>query len=412
MKNSNRKGGAAVVALLVMIIIVAVSCALMVVTGRKTIKPNESVSTPISELDDSTTTEEETISVDDLSDLIPEPTPSMLPAVSDKYETVNLKDITCSKGILLDCESNEILAGVKYNERIYPASLTKLMTLLVAVENIDDMNAKYKFTKKDIEPLQEENASCAGFVAGDEVTMEDLLYAAILPSGADGTIGLANAIADNEKNFVKLMNAKAAELGLTDTNFANASGLHHKQHYTTAQDIAVITKACMENKICRKVLCTKTWTTKPTKEYEDGIELDSIFHSRFDGYFVDVDQDGSGDAKILGGKTGFTDEAGYTLATVVEYKGKEYISVTTKSDTYFDSVEDSILIFENYLPGAVGTPDDRKEKEEDSSSSDESEEEENEGTFITLKEKDNSSKSDDDDDDSSSRPVPDEDVEA
>ena len=161
------------------------------------------------------------------------------------------------------------------------------------------------------------------------------------------------------------------------------------------------------------MLCTKTWTTKPTKEYEDGIELDSIFHSRFDGYFVDVDQDGSGDAKILGGKTGFTDEAGYTLATVVEYNGKEYIAVTTKSDTYIDSVEDSILIFENYLPGAVGTPDDRKDKEEDTdSSSDESEEEENEGTFITLKEKDNSSKSDDDDDDSSSRPVPDEDVEA
>lgn len=412
MKNSNRKGGAAVVALLVMIIIVAVSCALMVVTGRKSIKPNESVSAPTSADYDLTPTDIETTSEEDLASLIPEPKPSMLPVLAEKYDTINLKDITCQTGVLLDCETNEILAGVKYNKKIYPASLTKLMTLLVAVENIDDMQAKYKFTKKDIEPLQEENASCAGFVAGDEVTMEDLLYAAILPSGADGTLGLANAIAGNEKNFVKMMNDKVAELGLTDTNFANASGLHHKQHYTTAQDIAVITRACMENETCRKVLCTKTWTTKPTKEYEDGIELDSIFHSRFEGYFIDVDQDGSGDAKILGGKTGFTDEAGYTLATVVEYNGKEYIAVTTKSDTYIDSVEDSILIFENYLPGAVGTPDDRTEKKEDSdSSSDESEEEVNEGTYIELKEKDNSSKSDDDDD-SSSRPVPDEDVEA
>lgn len=410
MKNSNRKGGAAVVALLVMIIIIAVSCALMVVTGRKTIKPNESVSAPAPE-EDTLTTEEETNIEEELAALIEEPKPSLIPNKAEKYETVNLKDITCQTGILLDCETNEILAGVKYDKKIYPASLTKLMTLLVAVENIDDMQAKYKFTKKDIEPLQEENASCAGFVAGDEVTMEDLLYAAILPSGADGTLGLANAIAGSEKAFVKLMNDKVADLGLTDTNFANASGLHHKQHYTTAQDIAVITKACMDNETCRKVLCTKTWTTKPTKEFEDGIELDSIFHSRFDGYFIDADQDGGSDAKILGGKTGFTDEAGYTLATVVEYKGKEYISVTTKSDTYFESVEDSILIFENYLPGAVGTPDDRKEKQDEDSSSDESQEE-NDTTFIEIKEKTDSSSQSDDDDDSSSRPVPDEDVEA
>jgi D-alanyl-D-alanine carboxypeptidase (penicillin-binding protein 5/6) len=410
MKNSNRKGGAAVVALLVMIIIIAVSCALMVVTGRKTIKPNESVSAPAPE-EDTLTTEEETNIEEELAALIEEPKPSLIPNKAEKYETVNLKDITCQTGILLDCETNEILAGVKYDKKIYPASLTKLMTLLVAVENIDDMQAKYKFTKKDIEPLQEENASCAGFVAGDEVTMEDLLYAAILPSGADGTLGLANAIAGSEKAFVKLMNDKVADLGLTDTNFANASGLHHKQHYTTAQDIAVITKACMDNETCRKVLCTKTWTTKPTKEFEDGIELDSIFHSRFDGYFIDADQDGGSDAKILGGKTGFTDEAGYTLATVVEYKGKEYISVTTKSETYFESVEDSILIFENYLPGAVGTPDDRKEKQDEDSSSDESQEE-NDTTFIEIKEKTDSSSQSDDDDDSSSRPVPDEDVEA
>ena len=407
MKNSNRKGGAAVVALLVMIIIVAVGCALMVVTGRKTIKPNESVGAPPPS-DELPTEDEETTIEDELAELIPEPKPSQLPTISDRYETINLKDITCQTGVLLDCDSNEILAGLKYDKKIYPASLTKLMTLLVAVENIDDMQAKYKFTKKDLAPLTKENASCAGFVAGDEVTMEDLLYAAILPSGADGTLGLANAIAGNEKNFVKLMNDKVADLGLANTNFANASGLHHKQHYTTAQDIAVITKACMENETCRKVLCTEKWTTKPTKEYKEGIELESIFHSRFGGYFVDADQDGAEDAKLLGGKTGFTDEAGYTLATVVEFKGKEYIAITTKSDTYLASVEDAILVFENYLPGAAGTPDDRKEKQ-DEDSSDESEEE-NDTTFIEIKEKDDSSKSDDDEE--SSAVVPDEDVEA
>ncbi|MBQ8965524.1 serine hydrolase [Ruminococcus sp.] len=394
MRNSNRKGGAAIVAVLVMIIIVAVGCAVMVVSGRKTISPNTSVTAPIpsdysleEQVPEETTPEEEVIEV------LPEVKPSQLPAISESYQTINLKDATCNTAVLLDAESNEIIAGLQYDKKIYPASLTKLMTLLVAVEHIDDMQAKYKFTDKDIDPLIDENASRAGFVAGDEVTMEDLLYAAILPSGADGTLGLANAIAGSEKDFVKMMNDKVAELGLTDTNFVNASGLHDKQHYTTAQDVAVITRACMQNETCRKVLCADKWTTKPTKEFEDGIELDSIFHSRFGGYFIDADQNGEEDAKLLGGKTGFTDEAMFTLSTVVDYNGKEYICVTTKSEGDLIATEDSIMIFENYLPGAVGTPvtDDDDSSESESSDDDSSR---SSDTVIALTSDDSSSQAD------------------
>lgn len=371
MKNSNRKGGAAIVAVLVMIIILAVGCALMVVTGRKSIKPNESVSAPMPAGydDDFTTKDEDTTSEEQIVDVVvPEVKPSMLPGISDDYQTINLKNATFKTAVLLNADTNEIIAGKDYSKKMYPASLTKLMTLLVAVENIDDMGAKYKFTKKDIESLEKENASVAGFVAGDEVTMEDLLYAAVLPSGADGTLGLANAISGSEKDFVKLMNDKVAELGLSDTNFVNASGLHDKQHYSTAQDIAVITKACMDNETCRKIMTAESWTTKPTKEYKDGIELYSIFHARFVGYFIDADQDGEEDAKLLGGKTGFTDEAMFTLSTAIKYDGSEYICVTNKSNSDWESTEDCILVFENYLPGAVGTPvpedDDSSEDEE------------------------------------------------
>lgn len=357
MKNSNRKGGAAIVAVLVMIIIVAVGCALMVVTGRKTIKRNESVVAPMPEGYDTETVSVETTPEEDETEVvIPEVKPSMIPAISSDYETLNLRDSTFSTAVLLDCDTNEIVAGLKYDKKIYPASLTKLVTLLVAAENIEDMQAKYKFTDNDIDPLIEENASRAGFAAGDEVTMEDLLYAAILPSGADGTLGLANAIAGSEDEFVKMMNDKVSELGLTDTNFVNASGLHNKQHYTTAQDMAVVTRACMQNDICRKVLSSPEWTTKPTIEEEEGIELESIFHSRLNGYFIDVDQDGEEDAKFIGGKTGFTDEAGYCLASVIEFNGKEYVVVTIKSQEALGATEDTILICENYLPGAVGTP--------------------------------------------------------
>ena len=369
MLKTNRKGGAAIVAVLIMIIIVAVGCALMVVTGRNTIRPNENVTAVMPEGYDTEPAEpekeptpEETVEVE-----IPEVKPSMLPAISDQYETINLKDATFSTAVLLDCETNEIIAGLKYDKKIYPASLTKLMTLLVAAENITDLKAKYKFTDSDIDPLIDENASRAGFAAGDEVTMEDLMYAAILPSGADGTLGLAKAIAGSEEEFVKMMNAKVAELGLMDTNFVNASGLHDKNHYSSAQDIAVITKACLDNEICRKVLCAEEYTTSATEEFEDGIDLESIFHSRFGGYFIDADQNGEEDAVVKGGKTGFTDEAMFTLSTVVEYNGKEYICVTTKSESDTAATEDTILVYENYLPGAVGTP-----QTSDSSSQDES----------------------------------------
>lgn len=383
MKNGNRKGGAAIVAVLVMIIIVAVACALMVVTGRKTIKPNEGVSAPMpAGYDDGSADREPTPQEEEAPEtIVPEIKLSLIPEISGDYETINLKDATFTTAVLLDADSNEILAGLEYSKKVYPASLTKLMTLLVAAENIEDMQATYKFTDKDIDPLIEENASRAGYVAGDEATMEDLLYAAILPSGADGTVGLANAIAGSEKDFVKLMNDKVAEMGLTDTNFVNASGLHDKQHYSSAQDIAIITKACMDNEICRKVLCAEKWTTKPTKEFKDGMELDSIFHSRFGGYFIDADQDGSEDAELLGGKTGFTDEAMFTLSTVVKYNGKMYICVTNKSDAELGATEDSILVFENYLPGAVGTP-----VQEDVSSEDENDDDDDndDNTVIAI----------------------------
>lgn len=410
MKNTNRKGGAAIVAVLVMIIILAVSCALMVVTGRKSIKANESVTVRIPEgySMEETTPEEDTTAEEEVPVEVPEIKPSMIPAISSDYQVINLKDATFSTAVLMDADSNELIAGLKYDKKIYPASLTKLMTLLVAVENIDDMNAKYKFTDKDIDPLIDENASRAGYVAGDEATMEDLLYAAILPSGADGTLGLANAIAGSEKDFVKLMNDKAAELGLTDTNFVNASGLHDKQHYTTAQDMAVITRACLQNDVCRKVLFAEKWTTKPTQEFEDGIELDSILHSRFGGYFIDADQDGEEDAELEGGKTGFTDESMFCLSTVVKYNGKEYICITTKSDGDLIATEDAIMVYENYLPGAVGTPVTADESSE-AENSDESKADG--GTVITITD-DTASSSNTDDTASSSKPAADENYEA
>lgn len=372
MKRTNKKGGAAVVAVLIVIMLVAVGSAALVVTGRYTIQESK-VSDAVVKIDNSSEegSSDEMSEADDLSSVAETPV-SNYPVQSAGYKDISIKGMSANTAILVDADTNEIVAGYNYEKKIYPASLTKILTLLVAAENIQDMDATYKFTSDDIDPLIEDNASRAGFEAGETVTMEDLLYSAILVSGTDGTTGLANAVAGSEEKFVELMNAKIQELGLTGTNFVNASGLHNKNHYSTAIDIAVLTKAAMDNETCRKVLTTTSYTTSKTKQHKDGIELTSIIAQRIEGYYIDCDGDGEADdgISIEGGKTGFTDEAKYTLSTVLDDNGHTYICVTTKSKDELKSVEDQIAIYEKYLGTNASADTDSKANTDTSSVSD------------------------------------------
>ena len=372
MKRTNKKGGAAVVAVLIVIMLVAVGSAALVVTGRYTIQESK-VSDAVVKIANSSeeSSSDEMSEADDLSSVAETPV-SNYPVQSAGYKDISIKGMSANTAILVDADTNEIVAGYNYEKKIYPASLTKILTLLVAAENIQDMDATYKFTSDDIDPLIEDNASRAGFEAGETVTMEDLLYSAILVSGADGTTGLANAVAGSEEKFVELMNAKIQELGLTGTNFVNASGLHNKNHYSTAIDIAVLTKAAMDNETCRKVLTTTSYTTSKTKQHKDGIELTSIVAQRIEGYYIDCDGDGEADdgISIEGGKTGFTDEAKYTLSTILDDNGHTYICVTTKSKNELKSVEDQIAIYEKYLGSNTSADTDTKADTDTSSVSD------------------------------------------
>lgn len=372
MKRTNKKGGAAVVAVLIVIMLVAVGSAALVVTGRYTIQESK-VSDAVVKIDNSSEegSSDEMSEADDLSSVAETPV-SNYPVQSAGYKDISIKGMSANTAILVDADTNEIVAGYNYEKKIYPASLTKILTLLVAAENIQDMDATYKFTSDDIDPLIEDNASRAGFEAGETVTMEDLLYSAILVSGADGTTGLANAVAGSEEKFVELMNAKIQELGLTGTNFVNASGLHNKNHYSTAIDIAVLTKAAMDNETCRKVLTTTSYTTSKTKQHKDGIKLTSIIAQRIEGYYIDCDGDGEADdgISIEGGKTGFTDEAKYTLSTILDDNGHTYICVTTKSKDELKSVEDQIAIYEKYLGTNASADTDSKADTDTSSVSD------------------------------------------
>ena len=377
MLRKNEKGGAAAVAIMVIIMALAIVSTILVVTGRFAINKadvDDTLTKAESEVDSSSLD----ISESDLSSVVTEPEPvNLYPAESAGYQDINIKDLTCSEAILINADTNEIVAGLNYEKRIYPASLTKILTLMVAVENSDDLSTTYKFTDDDIDPLIEENASMAGFLAGDEVTAKDLLFGCIMRSGADATLGLAKIVSGSEDEFVKLMDQKLVDLGLSDTTkFVNATGLHDKNHYTTVQDVAVLMKAAMESKTCRTVLTTGTYDTDIKNEnYPDGLSFTSIVFERLDGYYIDCDGDGEGDdnIEVLGGKTGFTDEAMFTLALAIEKDGTNYICVTAHSEQQDKSVEDTIAIIEKYLATGKRASADEEETEEPESSETEEE---------------------------------------
>ena len=239
----------------------------------------------------------------------------------EKVDILSTND--AKHAIIIDKKTNTIVAERKAHEKAYPASTTKIMTLLVAAEHLKDMEDTFTMTLAITDPLFVAEASVAGFLNGEQVTVRDLFYGTMLPSGADAAMGLAIKTAGSEEEFVKLMNEKVKELGLKNTHFANATGLHDKENYTTAYDLAIILDSAMQNEFCRKVLSTYQHTTAITPQHPEGILLSNTIFEYMYGTEPET-------ATILGGKTGFVNESGYCIASFGKNNetGNEYIVVT------------------------------------------------------------------------------------
>lgn len=259
----------------------------------------------------------------------------------------NLTDITLENDaksiIIVDKSTNTVVAARNPHEREYPASTTKIMTLLVAVENITNWDDTFTMTYEITDPLYVEEASVAGFLNGEQVNMTDLLYGTILPSGADAAMGLAIKVAGSEAEFVKLMNKKVKELGLKNTNFTNVTGLHNTQNYSSAYDMAIILDAALQNELCREVLSTYQYTTAVTFQHPEGIKLSGTLFSYMYGTEPET-------ATILGGKTGFVNESGYCIASYG--KGNttqnEYIVVTMGNSARWPAFYGQIDLYKEY----------------------------------------------------------------
>ncbi|MDO3412827.1 serine hydrolase [Saccharibacillus sp. CPCC 101409] len=275
------------------------------------------------------------------STIAADPVPELSSRNDDSPNLYDLK-LRSPNAVLISLDDGSMLFKKNINQQIYPASLTKMMTVLVALENLTDLKHKVRLPNEIFPALYEEGASMAGFVPGEEVKAEDLLYGSLLPSGADASLGLALDTAGSEKAFIAKMNAKAAELGMTNTHFANVTGLQSKQHYSSVKDMAILLEYALKNPEFRKLFTAQRHSIAPTNGHPDGITVRStLFQSAATLQFPD--------GEILGGKTGYTSAAGLCLASLAVKDGKEYILVTTgaKGDHTTDPyhIEDALSVY-------------------------------------------------------------------
>jgi len=248
----------------------------------------------------------------------PAPTPSPTPDVFQGIE-INSQD-----ALLVELDSNgkeQVLFDKNGEVKAYPASLTKMMTAIVAIENIPDLSTKITLNNKGIPA----DMSRAGFLTGETVSANDLLYGMLLPSGAECAIGLADYVAGSQSAFVDMMNKEAQKIGMSNTNFANCTGDQDEDHYTTARDMVTLVEYVIKNDTFYKVFTTSQYSTAPTNKHKNGITFHSTLFSRLSNPSFDGGQ-------ILGGKTGYTKEAGQCLATLSEKDGNQYILVTLGAD--------------------------------------------------------------------------------
>jgi D-alanyl-D-alanine carboxypeptidase (penicillin-binding protein 5/6) len=263
--------------------------------------------------------------------------------------TLDNNFISSRNAIMVNVQTGEVVCQLAPDEKIFPASLTKIMTVIVACELIEDMNETVTLSKTVLYPLNNAGASMAYFKANNPITMIDLLYGALLPSGADACIGLALGLAGTEEAFVAKMNEKAAELGCKGTHFTNASGLHGENHYSTVRDLAAMLRYLSGNQTLKSILSTKKYVPSAPIDNSDG-----TLYCRWSGSLSGRESEY---AKMFAAKTGYTPEAGQCLASISKTaEGDEYVLVTVnaKAEVSGDSSKhlpfvDAKLLFDEFF---------------------------------------------------------------
>ena len=252
--------------------------------------------------------------------------------------------------MVYDLTDDNVLYEIDSDKETAIASLTKIATTITAIESIENLNDEVEITRNilsTVDPV----ASTAGLKAGDKLTYLDLLYASMLPSGADATNSLAILTSGSIENFVSKMNGLASRIGLNNTHFVNVTGLDEEGHYSTIKDIKNLLTYSLKNETFKKIFTTKEYTLSngltvytTLKKYNKNLNLDL--------------------SKIIGSKTGFTYDAGYCLATLSNIDDHEIVIInlnapyqTGVSYHLIDNVTLINFIDKNYSDEVISTKD-------------------------------------------------------
>ena len=263
-------------------------------------------------------------------------------SAQETADTTNVGDEVVSEhAVLIDLDNGNIVSQKGANERINPASMTKVLTILVAAEHVKDLDDTFTFTLDVTDYAYVNDCSTAGFLDGEAVTVRDLFYGTILPSGGDAAVGLATYVAGSQEAFVEMMNEKIDELGLSDSaHFTNCVGIYDENLYCTVYDMAMILEAAMDNDFCKEVLSSHCYTTSATEQHPEGLVISNWFLRRIE----DKETIGT----VVCGKTGYVVQAGSCAASYGESAdGHGYICVTAGSSSSWQCIYDQVTLYDS-----------------------------------------------------------------
>ena len=247
-------------------------------------------------------------------------------ALALEYPKLNSKVVE-----VYDVTDNKVLYEIDSNKKSSIASLTKIATTIAAIESIENLDEEVVITREILNTVSWD-ASVAGLKAGDKVTYRDLLYASILPSGADATNSIAILSSGSIDNYVEKMNELVTKIGLKNTYFVNVTGFDDENHYSTADDCRKLLEYALKNKLFREVYSANEYTLS------NGLTVKSTIY-KYNKKGVDT-------SKIIGSKTGYTGDAGYCFSSLSNLNGHEFITIVLNADKSGENLLDTISLLD------------------------------------------------------------------
>lgn len=259
---------------------------------------------------------------------------------TNNYSLAVSPSLDSEAAILVEVSTKKIIYEKNSTKQMFPASTTKVMTAILVIENCN-LTDIVTVSESALNNIPEGYVTC-GLVAGEKLTINDLLYALMLPSANDAAYVLAEHVGGSVEGFADLMNSKATELGCTSTHFVNPNGIHDENHYSTAYDLYLIANYAMKNETFRNIVATKEYTLPATEKYTSNDRVLKTTNNLL------VETSNSYYKYAIGIKTGHTSKAGDCLIAEASRDGLEFITITLNGSRFTDTKKLYDYAYDNY----------------------------------------------------------------